>query len=71
MTKIDITPIDFGLGLGTATQLRINVDYDLNSPDVTLRCFAYNADGVQLNVTPINLDVPGRNCKSGHWTLIQ
>ena len=55
---INIEPVEIGLNLGEATKLKITVDYELLSQQVTLNCYAFNEQNVQLNVSPIKLDVP-------------
>lgn len=64
---INIEPVEIGLNLGEATKLKITVDYELLSQQVTLDCFAFNEQNVPLNVSPIKLDVPAE--KLQEWDL--
>jgi hypothetical protein len=64
---IQIQPIELGLNLGTATQLKLTVNYELGSSEVTLQGYLFNDVGVQLNVSPINLDVPVETLQG--WAL--
>lgn len=64
---IPINPVKIGLNLGEATALKITVDYELLSKNVTLNCYAYNSRGVELNVSPIKLDVPAEVLQE--WNL--
>jgi hypothetical protein len=65
--KINIKPVQLGLGLGEATAVKISVDYTLTSHEVTLRCYVYNQHGIKLNISPINLDVPPETLQE--WAL--
>jgi hypothetical protein len=64
---IKIQPVTIGLNLGEATKMKITVDYELLSQEVTLNCFAFNEQNVPLNVSPIKLDVPAQ--KLQEWDL--
>jgi hypothetical protein len=55
---IEIKPILMGLNLGEVDKIKITVPYEIKSNQVTLQCYAYNSQNKQINLSPINLDVP-------------